>query len=108
MVDEYEDEDECEMQPVGGVWIIGQIDVQKNRESRQAGNRFTAIAIDDEDEIPVMAVEHVDKTRESLDRVQRRGSEEAFGISREDGHGWKSCCAGIGRLLIGRSEKGWS
>ena len=65
MVDEYEDEDECEMQPVGGVWTIGQIEVQKNRGSWQAGNRFAAIAIDDEDEIPVMAVEHVDRTRES-------------------------------------------
>ena len=64
MVDEYEDEDECEMQPVGGVWTIGQIEVQKNRVSWQACNRFAAIAIDDEDEIPVMAVEHVDRTRE--------------------------------------------
>ena len=31
MVDEYEDEDECEMQPIGGVWTNGQIEVQKNR-----------------------------------------------------------------------------
>ena len=91
MVDEYEDEDECEMQPVGGVWTIGQIEVQKNRGPWQAGNRFAAIAIDDEDEIPVMMVEHVDRTREECDRVQRRESEEAFGISREDGHSWKSC-----------------
>ena len=65
MVDEHEDEDECEMQPVGRVWTIGQIEVQKNRGSWQAGNWFAAIAIDDEDEIPVMAVEHADKTRES-------------------------------------------
>ena len=65
MADEYEDEDECQMQPVGGVWTSGQIEVQKNRGSWQAGNRFAAIAIDDEDEIPVMAVEHVDRTRES-------------------------------------------
>ena len=65
MVDEYEDEEQCEMQSVGGVWTIGQLEVQKNRESWQAGNRFAAIAIDDEDEIAVMAVEHVDRTRES-------------------------------------------
>ena len=65
MVDEYEDEGECELQPVGGVWTIGQIEVQKNRKSWRAGNWFAAIAIDDEDEIPVMAVEHVDRTRES-------------------------------------------
>ena len=65
MVDEYEDEDECELQPVGGVWTIGQVEVQKNRKSWKAGNRFAAFAIDDEDERPVMAVEHVDRTRES-------------------------------------------
>ena len=35
------------------------------RGSWQAGNWFAAIATDDEDEIPVMAVEHVDRTRES-------------------------------------------
>ena len=79
MVDEYEDEDECEMQLAGGVWTIGQIEVQKNR-SWQAGNR-AAIAIDDKDEIPVIAVEHVLRTRDEreCDRVQRRGSEEASG-----------------------------
>ena len=65
MVDEYEDEGECELQPVGGVWTVGQIEVQKNRKSWKAGNRFPAIAVDDEGEIPVMAVEHVDRTRES-------------------------------------------
>ena len=64
MVDGYEDEDECEIQLVGGVWTFGQSEVQKNRGSWQANNWFAAIAIDDEDEIPVMAVEHVDRTRE--------------------------------------------
>ena len=52
----HEDED---------VWTVGQIEVQKNRGSWQAGNQFAAFAIDDEDEIPVMAVEHVDRTRDS-------------------------------------------
>ena len=47
-------------------------EVQKNRGSWQAGNRFAAIAIDDEDEIPVMAVEHVDRTRRWRPRCSGR------------------------------------
>ena len=79
MVDEQEDEDECEMQPVGGVWTIGQISqqpVRGHRDRRRGQDTSDGGRARRQDE-------------RECDRSQRRGSEEAFGISREDGYGWK-------------------
>ena len=48
------------MSVIGGVWTIGQIEVQKNRKSWQTVNLFAAIAIDDEEEV---TIEQINKTR---------------------------------------------
>ena len=62
-----EEEDEDDIQPVGGVWSIGQVEILESRESWPARHRFAAIAVEDEVEIPVMAVEFsVAKTRKPL------------------------------------------
>ena len=102
MVDEYEDEDECEMQPVGGGRLVklrfrrigvlaGRQPVRSHRDRRRGRDTSDGGRARRQGE-------------RECDRVQRCGSEEAFGISREDGYGWKSCCAGFGRLLHRKSE----
>ena len=64
MVDEHEHEDDNGFQPVGGVWSVDQIEILENRETWPVRNRTAAIAVEDEVEIPVMAVEHVGNVAE--------------------------------------------
>ena len=91
------------MQLVGGVWTIGQIEVQKNRGlGKPATGSRPSRSTTERDTSDGGRTRRQDERE--CDRVQRRGSEEAFGISREDGYGWKSCCAGFGGLLHRKSE----
>ena len=60
--------------------------------SWQASNRSAAIAVDDEDE-------RSSTTRTRASAFEFNVAEEACAISREDGHGWKSCCGGFGGLV---------